>query len=81
MSSKTKSSLKIISILIVVVVLLGRFGVVVIPALAPYIFWLLIIAFLLLFLSTLWLPSILAASSIINAKFCVFTKLRNFQLS
>ncbi|MEM8895199.1 MAG: hypothetical protein AAGC88_11525 [Bacteroidota bacterium] len=53
MSSKTKSSLKIISILIVVVVLLSRFGIVVIPALAPYIFWLLIVAFVLLFLSTL----------------------------
>ncbi|MEQ9302239.1 MAG: hypothetical protein RIF33_26905 [Cyclobacteriaceae bacterium] len=53
MSSRTKSSLKIVSILIVVVLLLGRFGIVVIPALAPYIFWLLITAFVLLFISTL----------------------------
>lgn len=53
MSSRTKSTLKIISIIIVAVLLLGRFGVVVIPALAPYIFWLLVIAYVLLFISTL----------------------------
>lgn len=52
MSSKTKSTFKIISILIVVVVLLGRFNIVVIPMLAPYIFWLLIIAFVLLLLAS-----------------------------
>lgn len=52
MSSSMKSTLKIISIIIVVLLLLNQFSIVIIPMLSPYIFWLLIIAYVMLLLAS-----------------------------
>jgi hypothetical protein len=52
MSNKTRTLLKLISIIIVAFMVLMALNVVIIPALAGYKFWLTVIAFCLLLLSS-----------------------------
>ena len=52
MNTKTRSMLRIISILIVALMVLMELNIVVIPALVAYKFWLMVISFCLLIISS-----------------------------
>ena len=52
MNAKTKSALKMIAILIVILMVLMQLNIVVIPMLVPYSFWLMVIAFAMLWISS-----------------------------
>ncbi len=51
MSNKTRSILKLVAILIVVLTVLMKLSIIIIPALVPHLLWMVIIAFGLLFIS------------------------------
>ena len=51
MSTKTKSLIKMTAVIIVLLMVLMQLGIVVIPMLVPYKFWLVVIAFALLLIS------------------------------
>lgn len=52
MSNKTRSFLKLLSVIIVALCILMKMSIVTIPVLSPYMFWLLVAAFGMLFLSS-----------------------------
>lgn len=47
MSQRTRSVIKLIAVLVVLLLVLGELSIVIIPAIAPYKFWLMVIAFML----------------------------------
>ncbi|MEQ8925839.1 MULTISPECIES: hypothetical protein [Fulvivirga] len=51
MSNKTRSVLKLVAIIIVVLCVLMNLSIVIIPVLAPHAFWMVVIAFGLLFIA------------------------------
>ncbi|MEQ9118538.1 MAG: hypothetical protein RLN97_09960 [Fulvivirga sp.] len=51
MSSKTRSILKLVAILVVVLCVLMKMSIIIIPVLVPHMFWMVVIAFGLLFIS------------------------------
>lgn len=52
MSQRTRSIIKLIGVLIVLLLVLGELSIVIIPAVAPYKFWLMVIAFMLVLISS-----------------------------
>lgn len=52
MSQRTRSIIKLIAVLIVLLLVLGELSIVIIPAVAPYKFWLMVIAFMLVLVSS-----------------------------
>ncbi|MBL6448360.1 hypothetical protein JMN32_18750 [Fulvivirga sp. 29W222] len=52
MSSKTRSTLKIVSIILIVLWALMAKAIIVVPMLGPYMFWIVIISFILLLVSS-----------------------------
>lgn len=52
MSSKTKSTLKLIAIIIVLLMVALHLGIVIIPAIATYKFWLMVVAAVMLILAS-----------------------------
>ncbi|MDX1629116.1 MAG: hypothetical protein R3345_10485 [Fulvivirga sp.] len=52
MSNKTKSTLRLVAILVVVLAVLMHMSIVVIPALAPHNFWIVVIGFGILLLAS-----------------------------
>ncbi len=47
MSQRTRSIVKLVAVLVVLLLVLGELSIVIIPAIAPYRFWLMVIAFML----------------------------------
>ncbi len=52
MSNRTRSVIKLIAVLIVLFLVLGELSIVIIPAVAPYKFWLMVIAFMMVLISS-----------------------------
>lgn len=52
MSQRTRSIIKLIAVLIVLLIVLGELSIVIIPFLAPYKFWLMVIAFMMVLISS-----------------------------
>jgi len=52
MSNKTRSILRLISVLLVILAVLHRLGIVVIPSLSPYMFWMVVAGFGLLLITS-----------------------------
>lgn len=52
MSNKTRSTLKIVSIILIVLWALMARSIIAIPILAPYMFWIVIISFILLLVAS-----------------------------
>ena len=51
MDNKTRSTLKLIALLIVILMVVMELGWIIIPFLVPYVFWLMVIAFGLLLIA------------------------------
>jgi hypothetical protein len=52
MSNKTRSIIKLIAVLLVLLAVLIKMGIVIIPALSAYIFWMVVIAFGMVLISS-----------------------------
>ncbi|CAD5251033.1 MAG: hypothetical protein ACMVP2_03105 [Imperialibacter sp.] len=52
MSQRTRSIIKLIAVLVVLLLVLGELSIVIIPAIAAYKFWLMVIAFMLVLISS-----------------------------
>jgi len=52
MSQRTRSIIKLIAVLIVLLIVLGELSIVIIPFLTPYKFWLMVIAFMMVLISS-----------------------------
>jgi len=52
MSQRTRSIIKFIAVLIVLLIVLGELSIVIIPFLVPYKFWLMVIAFMMVLISS-----------------------------
>lgn len=52
MSQRTRSLIKLLAVLVVLLLVLGQLSIVIIPAIVPYTFWLMVIAFMLVLISS-----------------------------
>ncbi|UII20235.1 hypothetical protein [Fulvivirga ligni] len=51
MSTKTRSTLKIVSVLLFAMWILMVQSIIIVPALQPYLFWIVVLSFVLLFIA------------------------------